>query len=235
MRPISRSAFTLIELLVVIAIIAILAAILFPVFAQAKTSAQRSACLSNLRQIAFANELYVMDNEDRMPWIPDEWLQLTPPVNAGGKRYGPVGPFLGLWAPYAKGKGINTSPVLPPSEFSDWRKWFYSVWAEEGRARPENGFTYYMSDLLSERNPESPRYTRGRTPLQVCDAKGVSVSEQEWLMTPFFEAPWWDYARTHWRVGSSEPPKEGWSAHGRGRNQIHFDMHAKWVRKDIRR
>jgi len=51
-----RKGFTLIELLVVIAIIAILAAILFPVFAQAKAAAKKSACLSNTRQLVFVND-----------------------------------------------------------------------------------------------------------------------------------------------------------------------------------
>lgn len=57
-----RKAFTLIELLVVIAIIAILAAILFPVFAQAKSAAKKSASISNLRQIGTAITMYVMDS-----------------------------------------------------------------------------------------------------------------------------------------------------------------------------
>jgi len=62
-----RSAFTLIELLVVIAIIAILAAILFPVFGQAKAAAKQSACLSNMRQIGMATELYNQDNDFAYP------------------------------------------------------------------------------------------------------------------------------------------------------------------------
>ena len=60
-------AFTLIELLVVIAIIAILAAILFPVFAQAKQSAKQTVCLSNARQIGIAVRLYNGDYDDTMP------------------------------------------------------------------------------------------------------------------------------------------------------------------------
>ena len=63
----NRRAFTLIELLVVIAIIAILAAILFPVFAQAKESAKKSACLSNSKQIGLAIMQYLSDYDDTYP------------------------------------------------------------------------------------------------------------------------------------------------------------------------
>jgi prepilin-type N-terminal cleavage/methylation domain-containing protein len=62
-----KKAFTLIELLVVIAIIAILAAILFPVFAQAKVSAKKTSALSNQRQISVGLMLYMQDNDDTYP------------------------------------------------------------------------------------------------------------------------------------------------------------------------
>jgi len=77
-RPLK--AFTLIELLVVIAIIAILAAILFPVFAQAKAAAKQSQGLSNVRQIDTAYMLYLNDNEDRyVPFVTERTAPATVP------------------------------------------------------------------------------------------------------------------------------------------------------------
>ena len=68
-------AFTLIELLVVIAIIAILAAILFPVFAQAREKARQTSCISNLKQLSLGWQMYIQDY--------DETLAFRPSGNAG--------------------------------------------------------------------------------------------------------------------------------------------------------
>ena len=62
-----RKGFTLIELLVVIAIIAILAAILFPVFARAREKARQTSCLSNVKQICLGMMMYVQDYDERLP------------------------------------------------------------------------------------------------------------------------------------------------------------------------
>jgi prepilin-type N-terminal cleavage/methylation domain-containing protein len=69
MKPTPRSGFTLIELLVVIAIIAIIAALLFPVFAQARERARMTACVSNMRQIGMALMQYVQDYDETFPYL----------------------------------------------------------------------------------------------------------------------------------------------------------------------
>lgn len=81
-----KIGFTLIELLVVIAIIAILAAILFPVFSQAREKARQSVCLTNMRQMGMAVSMYIQDYDERfpmdshsgtnMPWV---WLNSLEP------------------------------------------------------------------------------------------------------------------------------------------------------------
>lgn len=96
-------AFTLIELLVVIAIIAILAAILFPVFAAAKESAKQTTCLSNMKQIGLAMSTYAIDSDDVYP----AWAAIAPPINGGNSSYVP--PDMQLM-PYARNDGIWKCP-----------------------------------------------------------------------------------------------------------------------------
>lgn len=71
-RLISSWGFTLIELLVVIAIIGVLASLLLPTFGRAKETARGAACMSNLRQIGIALQLYVQDHRNRLPIMRDQ-------------------------------------------------------------------------------------------------------------------------------------------------------------------
>jgi prepilin-type N-terminal cleavage/methylation domain-containing protein/prepilin-type processing-associated H-X9-DG protein len=91
--------FTLIELLVVIAIIAILAAILFPVFARARSQARKASCSSNLRQMALGTLMYVQDHDETFP-----------------PRYGSASSGAASWIvtiqPYVKNQQIGSCPEM---------------------------------------------------------------------------------------------------------------------------
>ncbi len=83
-QPIGRGrGFTLIEVLVVIAIIAILAAILFPVFGRARAKARSARCQSNLHQIGMAFAMYIQDYDELYPWAVDAADKYCPDIWAG--------------------------------------------------------------------------------------------------------------------------------------------------------
>lgn len=84
-RP--ATGFTLIELLVAIAIIAILAAILFPVFARARENARRSSCQSNLKQMGIGIMQYTQDYDEKMPFWAHYDDTVTPATDAWGSPY----------------------------------------------------------------------------------------------------------------------------------------------------
>jgi prepilin-type N-terminal cleavage/methylation domain-containing protein/prepilin-type processing-associated H-X9-DG protein len=102
----NRKAFTLIELLVVIAIIAILAAILFPVFAQAREKARGISCLSNCKQSGLAYFMYVQDYDETTP------CQVTPVTQRDSNNYFEVagGYWYILIQPYVKNWGLMVCP-----------------------------------------------------------------------------------------------------------------------------
>ena len=133
-----KSAFTLIELLVVIAIIAILAAILFPVFAQAKVAAKKTADLSNVKQLALGATMYTADNDDTYGLqsgrdcsgvydfnsrilVPADWSAsanagLTPSGCSGGDSKRALGGsvyMLNSMYPYVKNYDMLTMPGAP--------------------------------------------------------------------------------------------------------------------------
>ena len=108
----ARKAFTLIELLVVIAIIAILAAILFPVFAQARAKARQTSCLSNMKQIGLGVMSYIQDYDGTYPSSTDgayiQWYNVVQPYIKNGELYNNVS--------YGRG-GVFSCPDFPSDDF----------------------------------------------------------------------------------------------------------------------
>jgi prepilin-type N-terminal cleavage/methylation domain-containing protein/prepilin-type processing-associated H-X9-DG protein len=110
MRRIAR-AFTLIELLVVIAIIAILAAILFPVFAQAREKARSASCLSNLKQISLSLQMYQQDYDETMFGsfaLPDPYFSVSPDGQNLVRMMG--GGLIWFLTPYVKNEQLFRCP-----------------------------------------------------------------------------------------------------------------------------
>ncbi len=107
-----QRGFTLIELLVVIAIIAILAAILFPVFAQARESARRTSCLSNLKQLGTAFQMYQQDYDGRFHKAAGI---RSPAVNGFGANTNIRGWYHWPWfyGPYVKSVNVFDCPSSP--------------------------------------------------------------------------------------------------------------------------
>lgn len=123
----SHTGFTLIELLVVIAIIAILAAILFPVFARAREKARQSTCLSNLKQISLGMMMYAQDYDELYCpayYYDAAWNEFAWDFSIDWSAGGVAGP--GLIAPYTKNQQINACPSF---QGETW-------------GRPQSGYAY---------------------------------------------------------------------------------------------
>ncbi|RYG21607.1 prepilin-type N-terminal cleavage/methylation domain-containing protein [bacterium] len=221
-----RRAFTLIELLVVIAIIAILAAILFPVFARAKEAAKRTACLSSVRQITQATLMYQNDDEDRLPDRRDLKRDLRGTATWSWPPSDPRGGWAALvLAPYIKNRDMWACPSvsgsamakLPPVEQvtteGTTRYWLWrfdrmdpnvieldNLWGKT----PEMA----VSDLQAANNP-----TVGQP---------QSVADVELIVDPYFP-----------KINPVPPAIRGLAVHVGGRNRGFLDGHAKW-QKDAR-
>ena len=113
--PTSPRAFTLIELLVVIAIIAILAAILFPVFAQARDKARATACMSNMKQVGTSIQMYVQDYDERLFFRTTSSKIVTRSNIAASTN---ANRWWNMLMPYLKSNGVFNCPSDPQPTFS---------------------------------------------------------------------------------------------------------------------
>ena len=154
-KHVKRKGFTLIELLVVIAIIAILAAILFPVFARARENARRSSCQSNLKQLGLGFIQYTQDYDEKLPdtgeisnapvgsWVPGGGVTTATPCAAE----------LGALYPYVK----STQIYICPSDVDGKKKLLsYSMNEECGKknlaAASQTSITILLLDESSTLN-----------------------------------------------------------------------------------
>jgi len=207
--------FTLIELLVVIAIIAILAAILFPVFAQAREKARQTACLSNLRQIGTAGLMYAQDYDERLfPIAYDDWSHYWwGYVDRQNQRLDTQRSFL---YPYMRNAEIQACP-----SFRESRAYQYGLLGY--------GYNYvYLSPM------QPPTYT----PIAVALAQINSPVETAWLADVAQWRTWGAGAPVFEGTGFLEPPSyNNPTFHGR-HNQMGVvlwcDGHAKVFKPVLR-
>ena len=231
-----KSGFTLIELLVVIAIIAILAAILFPVFAQAREKARQTACMSNLKQIGTAAYMYVQDYDERYPYS-DVTLPngspgpLNPAANTGfGLRVNHY-KWEAWLMPYIK----NTQIFFCPSRTRD-----EAAWATNGEIK--NGYALNVA-ITGASNGASNRVSflgGGIAGLQ-SPAETFLIQELWNQVTYNYLLPngsdavlypaalredWTAYLKPNGNVDKKSTP------HSDGFNLAFCDGHAKWMKVD---
>jgi prepilin-type N-terminal cleavage/methylation domain-containing protein/prepilin-type processing-associated H-X9-DG protein len=206
--------FTLIELLVVIAIIAILAAILFPVFALAREKARQTTCLSNQKQLGTAMSMYVQDYDERFP----NWRTIVP-VTADN----PTGKI--TWVenmqPYCKNKNIWICPSDDPK--ADLAHFGAASW--QGKPIPQS--TYWLNAYIfrwSGATPTSlPSVTLAEvnypaTTIVYCDGP-ANDGQHVWPGPPVE----WCGVKDPFCVASQQ-------RHSGGINFTLADSHAKWYR-----
>lgn len=180
-------AFTLIELLVVIAIIALLAAILFPVFAQAREKGRRSVCISNHKQLATALLMYVQDHDEAFPpalydklWQYPAWPIAIEPY-AKANRQLTICPSLGTtsssWAYAPESPGNQPSFVAPPPAAPRWARF------------SQIGLNWvYLSPLRNDCPGSNGQYAPDNTPLPTVVPEVSTPSETVMLTDSGFMA-----------------------------------------------
>jgi prepilin-type N-terminal cleavage/methylation domain-containing protein/prepilin-type processing-associated H-X9-DG protein len=207
--PTSRRGFTLIELLVVIAIIAILAAILFPVFAQAREAARKTQCLSNLRQQGTALQMYAQDYDEQLP-------QGTRTIGANAWRW------MHQTYPYVKNVGIYKCPSNPVP-VGGWDPDTYG-----------NAGSYGYNSLFLNNLPLASVAKPAET-LAILDTPGGTSSANRFRVRPdvlsggnWVGAPWnfSGSAPTPWNVNESRVAY----LHQGNANAVFVDGHAKALR-----
>lgn len=240
-----RSGFTLIELLVVIAIIAILAAILFPVFAQAREKARQTACLSNQKQIGLAFQMYAQDYDEMMPaW--DECLAEASAGAEGGGSCAATGTLRGAsWILGGDPNGYWGTKVQPyiksgsPQALRNDGVWACPSMGSRGERRihPTSGglnFSYGMSQVFMRSNNggfAALGTAFYRYPSQVqMDQPASTVMIGECTSPARLAPPWFFQTWT-----SRATPNSWWEVpdrHSGGANYIFADGHAKWHKKE---
>jgi prepilin-type N-terminal cleavage/methylation domain-containing protein/prepilin-type processing-associated H-X9-DG protein len=185
-----RFGFTLIELLIVISIIALLAAILFPVFARARESARRASCASNLKQQGLAIFQYAQDYDEVM--VP-AWLEGTctvgegwQPTNSGS--FGCYNNFkwMDLIQPYAKSEQIFNCPSAPRSirSYQQATSSYYGHYAANLGYRASNDsrnppFSYYSASTDSDKRSVPIKLAKIEAPattVMVTETRSASYS-----------------------------------------------------------
>jgi len=203
-----RRAFTLIELLVVIAIIAILAAILFPVFAQAKGAAKKSACLSNQRQIGMALTQYMTDCDGALFFFGHavDTSRVSPTVPLGATR---ENRWWNQIQPYMKNLDILVSP-------SDSGKRPHAL--EDGK----DGRPLVPRSYVANRAAEGLNESAVDRPADI-----VVVTVKNGL----YDDSWFEPPKNLYDKGPGQPPVLALELQSGGVNMTFFDGHAKWHSK----
>jgi prepilin-type N-terminal cleavage/methylation domain-containing protein/prepilin-type processing-associated H-X9-DG protein len=212
MKPTQRnSAFTLIELLVVIAIIAILAAILFPVFAQAKNAAKKTADLSNIKQVSLGTIMYAGDFDDAMPI----GAYLVPPP--GSQPFWVVTWRL-LTQPYIKSNDLFSPPNFKRGQYAGFVALDYASVYEDNRRGVPLG-------LAGTHTWAAPWYNLSTNMTSVPrPANLIAISTSRFMFSDV--APW--TVTNNWFAGTPQYPGQGtFVAYAGKANFAYFDGHAK--------